>query len=90
MRPQAKNQIAACAPRLSFRGAKRRGNPTLKQTYSFSISVQRIVAFKDVADGAGPVKFRLRLGLSHLHLLPLGLVNKELTGLGALDRKSVV
>ena len=83
MRPQAKNQIAACAPRLSFRGAKRRGNPTLKQTYSFSISVQRIVAFKDVADGAGAVKLRLRLSFAHLHLLPLGLVNEELTGLGA-------
>ena len=48
-------------------------------------SLQRVVAFEYIPDGAGPVKLRLGLGLAHLHFLPLGLVNEQLPGLGALE-----
>ena len=57
----------------------------VKSKHFKNLSFQGVMAFKYIPDGAGPVKFRLGLGLAHLHLLPLGLVNEQLPGLGALE-----
>ena len=48
--------------------------------------LQRVTALEHITDRAAAVDLRLRLGLlAHLQLLPLGLVDEQLAGLGALE-----
>ena len=50
------------------------------------VLLQCVTALEHITDRAAAVDLRLRLGLlAHLQLLPLGLVDEQLTGLGTLE-----
>jgi len=53
--------------------------------FMLRVLLQCVTALEHVTNGAAAVDLRLRLGLlAHLQLLPLGLVDEQLAGLGAL------